>query len=334
MALLSASPPDGARPMVSDADAPGMKSSEKKLPFSQKYKLAIFGLKILFVFGAMTLIFYFAKDQLTAFLYSVQNVRPAWAGPVVYIGIMTVWTVVMLPQTVVEIGAGAIWGIYWGALVALIGKVAGASCCFMISRRFGSSMMAKQLDNPDSSILLKALAELISRRTHFFTFLISAAFMPMFIKSYGLGTFPSHILPLWIYVFWNVISGIPYCFMNTMIGASSSASSGGASSKVAVGVGLGFTVILVVSFGYYTKRTLDKHVKEAKESLDSRGKSEGEQQGRGNGGDGGRGTNGGDTLPTTILTVRAEAGHQTSRKLEEGVISPIMGLRGLHDSRL
>ena len=247
----------------------------------------------------MWLIFYFCQDQLKQLLSDFIDLKPKWLGPILYMVLIAVWSVIMLPQTVVEVGAGAIWGIWFGSLVGLVGKVAGSSACFFISRRWGSKLVQARIEKSDTHVLLKTLSYLIARRPHFFTFLVCAAFVPASLKSYGLGTLRA--VPYLTYLLYCVLCGIPFCLLNAFIGASASdvgsaledtgggKDEGGAgiATKVAAGVGVGFTVLLVLAFGYYTKKTLDRHIREAKERMSEEegnaGTEDNDQEGGGGG---------------------------------------------------
>ncbi len=194
--------------------------------------------------------------------------KPMWKGLALYFLLIIGWLVIMLPQALVVLGAGAIWGLKVGTAVGLIGKTVGSMVAFFISRRYGASIISSRLKDPKSAALLRAIDILIVDRPHFFTFLVCASLIPAFIKYYGLGSLAG--VPWQVYLLYNFLWGIPFCIIFAYVGASAKnldealSSEGDSSPAVrwATLVGLIFTVLLFVVFGFYARRTLFKHVAE------------------------------------------------------------------------
>ena len=89
------------------------------------------------------------------------------------------------------------------------------------------SLSGKGATRKNMVLYLNAVSCVINSKPHTLTCLISAAYLPSFLKNYGIGllcsrnrnnadgiTFHKHFLP------WNAIVGLPYSVANVMVGAS------------------------------------------------------------------------------------------------------------------
>ncbi len=64
-------------------------------------------------------------------------------GPIIFIGIYIVATVLFLPASVLTLGAGAVFGVLAGALYVVIGATVGANLAFLIGRYLARERVAK-----------------------------------------------------------------------------------------------------------------------------------------------------------------------------------------------
>jgi len=101
---------------------------------------ALFGLAILlFILRQQG---YFAPDSIVFFLKSHPVIAPA--GFIVVYAIMVVCLVPTLP---LNLGAGLIWGAYWGGALTVIGAGAGSACAFLAARHLGSDYLNRKFSH-------------------------------------------------------------------------------------------------------------------------------------------------------------------------------------------
>ncbi|MEN9240908.1 MAG: TVP38/TMEM64 family protein [Thermostichus sp. DG02_3_bins_51] len=81
------------------------------------------------------------QSFLTDALAWIEGLGPL--GPILFIGIYIVATVLLLPASVLTLGAGAIFGVLPGALYVVIGATIGANLAFWIGRYLARERVAK-----------------------------------------------------------------------------------------------------------------------------------------------------------------------------------------------
>ncbi|MEA5463375.1 TVP38/TMEM64 family protein [Leptothoe sp. PORK10 BA2] len=88
-------------------------------------------------------------------MVSLGGIDPGWLqttldragiwGPLIYIGIYTVATVLVLPSTVLNLAGGALFGPWLGSLWTTIGALVAAIVAFGFTRTIGRELVAKRL---------------------------------------------------------------------------------------------------------------------------------------------------------------------------------------------
>ena len=73
-------------------------------------------------------------------------------GPLVFIGIYVIATVLVIPGSPLSIIAGAIFGSFMGVIVVIFGATIGASLAFLISCNLSSSVRCSSTATFDSSL--------------------------------------------------------------------------------------------------------------------------------------------------------------------------------------
>jgi len=122
-------------------------------------------LKLAGVLGVAVLIFWAAhrlgffgviQDWLAEALGWVEGLGPL--GPILFIAIYIVATVLLLPASVLTLGAGAVFGVLAGALYVLIGATIGANLAFLIGRYLARERVAKWIEgNPKFAAIDRAV---------------------------------------------------------------------------------------------------------------------------------------------------------------------------------
>ena len=169
-------------------------------------------------------------------------------GPMVLAAVYVVATVLLIPGSVLTIGAGTLFGLWVGALTALTGANLGALCSFLLSRTLLRERVAKWAEaNPKFAALDRAIGEsgfkmvLLSR--------LSPAF-PFVLLNYLLGLAK---VRTGAYVLANLLGMLPGTFLYTYLGVAAREALGGASASAAgpykqilTWVGLAATIGVVV----------------------------------------------------------------------------------------
>ncbi|WP_052001794.1 TVP38/TMEM64 family protein [Lyngbya aestuarii] len=81
-------------------------------------------------------------------------------GPVAFIVVYILATVLFLPGSILTLGAGAIFGIFTGSIYVSIGSVAGATCAFLVGRYLARGWVAKKIAGNQK---FKAIDEAVAR---------------------------------------------------------------------------------------------------------------------------------------------------------------------------
>jgi uncharacterized membrane protein YdjX (TVP38/TMEM64 family) len=83
----------------------------------------------------------------------------AW-GPVLFVGLYVGATVLVMPGSVLTLGAGAIFGVVKGAIVVSIAATLGATAAFLVGRYVARNWVARQLEAYPS---FKTIDEAVAR---------------------------------------------------------------------------------------------------------------------------------------------------------------------------
>ena len=66
-------------------------------------------------------------------------------GAIAFILIYTVSTVLLIPGTILTLGAGVVFGVLWGSLYVLVGATLGATAAFLVGRYLARGWVAKKI---------------------------------------------------------------------------------------------------------------------------------------------------------------------------------------------
>jgi uncharacterized membrane protein YdjX (TVP38/TMEM64 family) len=70
-------------------------------------------------------------------------------GAIAFIGIYIVATVAFLPGSILTLGAGVVFGVWWGAFYVFIGATLGATAAFLVGRYLARNWVAKKIAGND-----------------------------------------------------------------------------------------------------------------------------------------------------------------------------------------
>jgi len=141
-----------------------------------------------------------------AALEGVRSLGP-WAA-VAYIGIYVVATVAWIPGSILTLASGAIFGLWAGTALTLVGATLGATAAFLVARYVARSRIERRLgDSPKLAAIDRALA----RQGPKLVFLIRLSpAIPFNALNYALGLTG---VRLWSYVWTSFLGMAPGTFL-------------------------------------------------------------------------------------------------------------------------
>ena len=144
-----------------------------------------------------------------------------WAGPLLFMALYAVATVLFLPGAVITLAGGALFGPLWGTLWNLTGATVGAALAFLIARYLGADWVARRA-GPRMQRLNEGVA---TEGWRFVAFVRLVPLFPFNLLNYALGltriSFLTYLLATWVFM-------LPGAFAYTWLGhAGREALSGG-----------------------------------------------------------------------------------------------------------
>jgi len=194
-------------------------------------------------------------------------------GVIIYMLAFTIWVVLCMPSTILEILPGFLFGTKTGFVVCMVGKNLGS----FIAMVLGHTLLAGYVrEKAKEWPLLEGIKVAIKQQGFLMILMVRTVMMPIAIKNYGLAAID---VPATTNISAAVLSGIPFCFMWVYIGSTTKdiveIVEGNKSIKdldlppwaMAVGGFAGFAVLGLG--GIYVKRVFDVAMEEAKKKKDA-----------------------------------------------------------------
>ncbi|MEP6603938.1 MAG: TVP38/TMEM64 family protein [Spartobacteria bacterium] len=197
------------------------------------------------------------KEWLREFITWVQHLGPV--GVVVFIVAYALATILFLPGWIFTVGAGLIYGIVGGTLVALSGAIIGATLAFLISRY----LLRKNIESlTKSKPRFRAIDDAIGKNGWKIVGLLRLSpLIPFNLSNYFYGITS---INFGAYVLVSAIGMIPGTLLYAYLGAiGQTGVSGGASQHnkwqyVLLGVGLVATIAVTIFVSRIAKNALKK----------------------------------------------------------------------------
>ena len=216
---------------------------------------------LLYVGAAVALIvaakYFHVQDLLKRALDWVGQIGP-W-GPVIFIGLYVVATVLFVPGSVLTLGAGAVFGVVWGSVYVSIAATLGATCAFLVGRYLARDAIAHKIEgNERFAAIDKAVANEgwkivgLTRLSPVFPFtLLNYAFGITRVK---LG---HYVLASWI----GMMPGtVMYVYLGSLAKAATGERTRTPSEWALYGVGLLATVVVTIFVTRIAKQALAKRI--------------------------------------------------------------------------
>lgn len=125
-------------------------------------------------------------------------------GPIVFIAIYVVATVLSIPGSVITIAAGVLFGSVLGVILVSIASTIGASLAFLIARYFARGAVDQWLSKSEKFQKLDNLTEKHGAIIVAITRLVPI--FPFVLLNYGFGLTK---VRFWTYVFWSWVCMLP-----------------------------------------------------------------------------------------------------------------------------
>jgi uncharacterized membrane protein YdjX (TVP38/TMEM64 family) len=208
------------------------------------------------VLGSLLAVRYLpVQDSLRHMLDTLAGWGP-W-GVVMFILLYIVATVLLVPGTVLTLGAGAVFGVGWGSLYVSIASTLGATAAFLVGRYLAREAIGRRIDqNPRFASIDRAVAKEgwkivgLTRLSPVFPFtLLNYAFGLTQVK---LG---HYIIASWI----GMMPGtLLYVYLGSLARIASGDRPRSAGEWTLYGIGLLATLLVAILATRIAKKTLDK----------------------------------------------------------------------------
>jgi uncharacterized membrane protein YdjX (TVP38/TMEM64 family) len=197
------------------------------------------------------------QDWLKAALDWIGKLGP-W-GPLIFVGIYIVATVLFIPGSVLTLGAGALFGVVLGSVCVSISATLGATAAFLVGRYLARDAIARRIGRHEKFAAIdRAVADegwkivLLTRLSPVFPFtLLNYAFGLTRVK---LG---HYVLASWI----GMMPGtVMYVYLGSLVNLSAGHRQRTTGEWVLYGVGLLATVVVTVFVTRLARKALAKKI--------------------------------------------------------------------------
>lgn len=180
-------------------------------------------------------------------------------GPVLFMVIYVVATLLFVPGSVLTLGAGAVFGVVWGSIYVSIAATLSATCAFWVGRHFARDAVARKIeDNPRFAAMDRAVAKegwkivALTRLSPMFPFtLLNYAFGITRVK------LSHYVLASWI----GMMPGtVMYVYLGSLAKAVSGERTRTTGEWAFYGVGLVATLIVTVVITRIAKQSLAQRI--------------------------------------------------------------------------
>src|SRR2546425_953777 len=205
----------------------------------------------------LALKYFHVQDLLKAALDWIGKLGP-W-GPVIFAGLYVVATVLFVPDSVLTLGAGAVFGVVLGSVCVSISATLGATAAFLVGRYLARDAIARKIGkNEKFAAIDRAVADegwkivLLTRLSPVFPFtLLNYAFGLTRVK------LSHYVLASWL----GMIPGtVMYVYLGSLVNVGAGHRQRTTGEWVLYGVGLLATVIVTVFVTRLAKKALAKKI--------------------------------------------------------------------------
>ncbi|MBD2484831.1 TVP38/TMEM64 family protein [Planktothrix sp. FACHB-1365] len=185
-------------------------------------------------------------------------------GPIAFIIIYNLATILFIPGSLLTLGAGVIFGVIWGSIYVSIGSVIGATFAFLIGRYLARNWVAKKLENYEN---FKAIDQAVGEEGWKIVGLTRLSpIFPFNLLNYAFGltnvSLKDYFLASWI----GMLPGtILYVYLGSLVGSLAQLGMGERSRTpiewLLYGIGLMATVIVTIYITKIAQNALNQKIK-------------------------------------------------------------------------
>src|SRR5437667_593044 len=190
-------------------------------------------------------------------------------GPVIFVGLYVVATVLFVPGSVLTLGAGAVFGVALGSVCVSISATLGATAAFLVGRYLARDGIARKIEkNEKFATIDRAVAEegwkivLLTRLSPVFPFtLLNYAFGLTRVK------LSHYVLASWL----GMIPGtVMYVYLGSLVNVGAGHRQRTTGEWVLYGVGLLATIAVTIFVTRVARKALEKKISSAETIRNSR----------------------------------------------------------------
>ena len=205
----------------------------------------------------LALKYFHVQDLLKAALDWIGKLGP-W-GPVIFVGLYVVATVLFVPDSVLTLGAGAVFGVVLGSVCVSISATLGATAAFLVGRYLARDAIARKIEkNETFATIDRAVADegwkivLLTRLSPVFPFtLLNCAFGLTRVK------LSHYVLASWI----GMMPGtVMYVYLGSLVNVGAGHRQRTTGEWILYGVGLLATVTVTVFVTRLARKALAKKI--------------------------------------------------------------------------
>jgi uncharacterized membrane protein YdjX (TVP38/TMEM64 family) len=197
------------------------------------------------------------QDALKAALDWIGKLGP-W-GPVIFVGIYVVATVLFIPGSVLTLGAGAVFGVALGSVCVSISATLGATAAFLVGRYLARDAIARKIEkNEKFAAIDRAVAD-EGWKIVFLTRL--SPVFPFTLLNYAFGLtrvrLGHYVLASWI----GMMPGtVMYVYLGSLVNVGAGHRQRTTGEWVLYGVGLLATIVVTVFVTRLARKALAKKI--------------------------------------------------------------------------
>src|SRR5437870_2554719 len=205
----------------------------------------------------LALKYFHVQDLLKAALDWIGKLG-SW-GPVIFVGLYVVATVLFIPGSVLTLGAGALFGVALGSVCVSISATLGATAAFLVGRYLARNAIARKIEKHEKFATIdRAVADegwkivLLTRLSPVFPFtLLNYAFGLTRVR------LSHYVLASWI----GMMPGtVMYVYLGSLVNVGAGHRQRTTGEGVLYGVGLLATILVTVFVTRWARRTLAKKI--------------------------------------------------------------------------
>src|SRR5229473_3327587 len=205
----------------------------------------------------LVLKYFHVQDLLKAALDWIGKLGP-W-GPVIFVGLYVVATVLFIPGSVLTLGAGAVFGVALGSVCVSISATLGATAAFLVGRYLARDAIARKIEKNEK---FAAIDHAVADEGWKIVFLtrLSPVF-PFTLLNYAFGLtrvrLGHYVLASWI----GMMPGtVMYVYLGSLVNVGAGHRQRTAGEWALYGVGLLATTIVTVFVTRLAKKALAKKI--------------------------------------------------------------------------